>query len=140
MKSEFLAFAASILKVPSVSESTAFGSIPEWDSVMHLRLVLEIESRYAVKFSMEQVANFRTLGDFFAVVREKAFLDSMAACLERERVDKDTVLSEADGWCSLMAFSVLFALERKFGIAMSLADLASCRTIGDVAIRSGISR
>ena len=67
---EFFDFAAQILGVPreSVSTTTAHESIPEWDSVMHLRLVMEIQDRFGVDIPIERVPDLKTLGDFFALL------------------------------------------------------------------------
>ena len=67
---EFLDFAAQILGVPreSVSVDTAHGAIPEWDSVMHLRLVMEIQDRFGIDIPIERVPDLRTLGDFFSLL------------------------------------------------------------------------
>lgn len=62
----FLQFVAGILKVPAktLSLASAYGSIPEWDSVMHLRLILEIGEAYGVEFPVDEIVGIRTLGDF----------------------------------------------------------------------------
>lgn len=62
----FLAFAAELLKVPraSISLSTAHGSLPEWDSVAHLRLVMEAEARFGSSYPIEKIPALKTLGDF----------------------------------------------------------------------------
>ena len=63
---DFLLFAADLFGVApdSLSAETAFGSIPEWDSVMHLRLVMETEARYGTSIPLEMVPNLKTLADF----------------------------------------------------------------------------
>ena len=63
---DFIAFAASVLGVPpeKLSPETACGDIPEWDSVMHLRLVMETEARYGVSIPLETIPNLHTLADF----------------------------------------------------------------------------
>lgn len=68
---DFLAFVAGILDVPaeSISLETAYESIPEWDSVMQLRLTLEIGSEYGVEIPVDEIANIKTLGQFFAYVK-----------------------------------------------------------------------
>ena len=67
---EFLEFAASVLGVgrEGLSLETAYGSIPEWDSVMHLRLVMEIQDRFGVDIPLERVPGLKTLGDFYDVL------------------------------------------------------------------------
>lgn len=68
---DFLAFVARILDVSaeSISLETAYESIPEWDSVMQLRLTLEIGSEYGVEIPVDEIANIKTLGQFFAYVK-----------------------------------------------------------------------
>lgn len=69
---EFLRFAASVLGIPpeSAAMDTAFGSIPQWDSVAHLRLVLELETRYGFETPVDEIAATLTLGAFYAMVPE----------------------------------------------------------------------
>ena len=63
---EFLSFAAAVLGVPreALSPDTACGDITEWDSVMHLRLVMETEARYGVSIPLEEIPALRALADF----------------------------------------------------------------------------
>ena len=65
-ESDFLEFAARVLGVApdALSLATAYGSIPEWDSVMHLRLVMEFEAEYGASIPIEAVPGLKTLGDF----------------------------------------------------------------------------
>ena len=67
---DFLDFVASVLGVDrsGLSLATAFGTIPEWDSVMHLRLVMEIQEKYGVDIPIERVPEVKTLGDFLEFV------------------------------------------------------------------------
>ena len=64
---EFLTFVAGILDVPveSISLDTAYESIPEWDSVMQLRLTLEIGTEYNVEIPVDEIAEIKTLGAFY---------------------------------------------------------------------------
>lgn len=62
----FLAFAARILKVERavLSGATEYASLPEWDSVNHLKLVMETEAMFEVSYPLERVPFLRTLDDF----------------------------------------------------------------------------
>ena len=73
MTEDFIVFAASVLGVPAerLSPETACGDIPEWDSVMHLRLVMEVEARYGVSIPLETIPNLHTLADFARAIGEK---------------------------------------------------------------------
>ncbi len=66
MTEGFLQLAAEIFECPreALSLSTRRGSIPGWDSVNHLRLVMETERRFGVKYTLEQIPQLETLGDF----------------------------------------------------------------------------
>ena len=62
----FLAFVAALLKVPrsSIAPDTKYGSIPEWDSVNHLRLCMESEKRFGWYFPIEKIPEIRVISDF----------------------------------------------------------------------------
>lgn len=64
---DFLIFVSSILGVNQneLSEETTYGSIDQWDSLMHIRLVAEIEEKYNVDIPMEDIAKIKTLKDFY---------------------------------------------------------------------------
>ena len=62
----FLSFAARVLKVDraTLAGSTEYASIPEWDSVNHLKLVMEAEPYFGVSYPLERVPFLKTLDDF----------------------------------------------------------------------------
>ena len=67
---DFLNFVAGIFEVPpeSISLETAYESIPEWDSVMQLRLTLELSSEYNVEIPVDEIADIKTLAGFYKYV------------------------------------------------------------------------
>ena len=68
---DFIAFAASVLGVAPerLTPETACGDIPEWDSVMHLRLVMETEARYGVSIPLEMIPDLHSLADFARIIK-----------------------------------------------------------------------
>jgi acyl carrier protein len=62
----FLALAADVfgVDVETLSPATSYGSIEGWDSVNHLRLVMETEARFGKPIPLEAVPALRTLADF----------------------------------------------------------------------------
>ena len=62
----FLELAADVFGVgaETLSSDTAFGSIEGWDSVNHLRLVMETEAKFGKPIPLEAVPELRTLADF----------------------------------------------------------------------------
>lgn len=69
---EFLEFVAGIFRVPasSLSAETAYGSIPQWDSLMQLRLIGEVEDQYGVEIPIDEVPDVRTLADLHRFISE----------------------------------------------------------------------
>ena len=66
-KESFLDFVAGILdvSVDGISLETVYESIPEWDSVMQLRLALEIGAEYGVEIPVDEISDIKTLGGFY---------------------------------------------------------------------------
>lgn len=66
MTEELFPLAAEIFECPreELSPATRRGSVPGWDSINHLRLVMEAERRFGVKYTLEQIPALETLGDF----------------------------------------------------------------------------
>ena len=64
---EFLEFAADVFGVApgSLSFETTLGSIPEWDSMAHLRLVMAVQSKYGVEIPFAEVTNVTSLWEFY---------------------------------------------------------------------------
>ena len=62
----FAAFAAELLGVDRgvVDDDTAMGSLASWDSVMHLRLVMEAEKRFGCSYPLEIIPSIRKISDF----------------------------------------------------------------------------
>lgn len=69
----FLEFVAGILNVPveSISLDTTYNSIPVWDSLMQIRLVMEIERKYSINIGIQMVNKIRSLGDFYKLIENK---------------------------------------------------------------------
>jgi len=67
---EFLEFVADIMEVSpaEISADTEYGEFPQWDSVMHLQLVMEIEEKYGVEIPFHKVPEIRTLAEFYSYI------------------------------------------------------------------------
>lgn len=65
-RASFLALAARIfaVEVSSLSLETERASLPEWDSINHLRLVMEAEQAFDVHYPLERIPELKQLGDF----------------------------------------------------------------------------
>ncbi|HBO98446.1 MAG TPA: hypothetical protein DD637_01210 [Verrucomicrobia bacterium] len=62
----FFALAAQVFDVPreTLTRETAYASIPQWDSVNHLRLVMEAEAAFGVHYPLARIPRLKTLADF----------------------------------------------------------------------------
>ena len=62
----FLDLAADVfgVGVEALAPEAAVGSIEGWDSVNHLRLVMETEAKFGKPIPLEAVPELRTLADF----------------------------------------------------------------------------
>ena len=62
----FVAFVAEMLGVSrdSIDGGTAMGTVPAWDSVMHLRLAMEAEQRFGCSYPLEIIPSLRKIADF----------------------------------------------------------------------------
>ena len=58
---------AGILGVPAetLSLETTYGSIPEWDSMAQLRIVMEVAAKYGVEIPFAEVTNVTSLWEFW---------------------------------------------------------------------------
>lgn len=67
-REEFFALASRIFVADraAIDETTAYESIPGWDSVNHLRLVMEAERKFGIRYPLERIPSLRKLADFFA--------------------------------------------------------------------------
>ena len=62
----FLALAAEVFGVDrtALSGDTVRGGIGQWDSVNHLRLVMEAEKRFGTSYAIEQIPALERIDDF----------------------------------------------------------------------------
>ena len=60
-----------VFGVESVTEESSPDTIPAWDSVNHLNLVLALESEYAVEISVEDTLAMRDVAAVRDVLRKR---------------------------------------------------------------------
>ncbi len=68
---EFIVFCAGVMGVDpaELSEDTARGKHKKWNSLMHMRLVMEIEDEYDVEIPIDEVPEIKTIKDFYKYVQ-----------------------------------------------------------------------
>lgn len=55
----------------TVTRKTTAQDIEGWDSVQHVKLVLEVEKRFGVRFSISEIAYCRNVGDLEDLIARK---------------------------------------------------------------------
>ena len=67
---DFIKFIAGVMEVdPSeLTEDAAYGTIEKWDSLMHMRMVMEIEEEYDVEIPIEEIPNIKSLKDLYKYI------------------------------------------------------------------------
>lgn len=110
---EFLEFSAGILGVPveTLSLETTYASIPEWDSMAQLRLVMEIAAKYKVEIPFADVVNVTSLWEFWRRINDGAVKKVVA-------VDLDNTL-----WDGVIGEDGLAGIRAKPGFERTLKDL-----------------
>lgn len=65
---QFIEFVADILEVNSseISLDTVYGELDVWDSLMMMRLIMEIEEKYGCVIPIESAAKIKTLRDLYS--------------------------------------------------------------------------
>ena len=69
---ELIRFVASVMDVDpeTLSEDTAYGEHEKWDSMMQLRLVMEIEEEFEIEIPIDDVPNIKTIKDFYKYIEK----------------------------------------------------------------------
>lgn len=69
---DFLNFVADVMGVDAseLDGNTTRNQYHKWDSLMHMRLVMEIEQKYDVEIPIEDMPNIMTINDLYKYVNE----------------------------------------------------------------------
>lgn len=63
------------LDAETINENWTSDDIPEWDSVGHLDLIMEIEREFQVKIEVEEMFEVEKLGDIARILEKKKALN-----------------------------------------------------------------
>lgn len=59
------------IQVADVRDAMSSKDIPEWDSMNYLFFIAELEKRFDISFTMDEVMNAQTLGDIKKIVEAR---------------------------------------------------------------------
>jgi acyl carrier protein len=54
-----------------ISKETTSDDIEEWDSLTHMQLILEIEKKYNIRFTTEEIKTAANVGEFIEIIQGK---------------------------------------------------------------------
>ncbi len=58
-------------KSTSITAETSAKDIENWDSMTHLTLITEIESRFSIEFKLKELMNMNNVGDMVHIIQSK---------------------------------------------------------------------
>ncbi|HEY3244500.1 MAG TPA: acyl carrier protein [Phycisphaerae bacterium] len=56
------------VKPEKISERDSHETIPAWDSLRHLQMVMALEQQYGIQIDTEQIANIKSVADVVRLV------------------------------------------------------------------------
>lgn len=57
-----------VLGRDDITEDTQIKDIPEWDSLKHLQIIMEIEDRFKVQIPLEKVGEISSVKDLYNII------------------------------------------------------------------------
>ncbi|MCE5190077.1 MAG: acyl carrier protein [Eubacteriales bacterium] len=54
-----------------VTETTTANDIEDWDSLEHINLVVAVEKRFNMKFTMGEVAGMKNVGEMVSIIMKR---------------------------------------------------------------------
>lgn len=66
-KQDLISFIASVLELnyDEINENSQYGQLKNWDSLMHIRIIAELEEKYNINIPIDEVPNIKKIKDFF---------------------------------------------------------------------------
>jgi len=59
------------IEAETIDENWTSDDIPDWDSVGHLNLIMEIQKEFAIKIEIEEMFEIEKLGDITRILGKK---------------------------------------------------------------------
>jgi acyl carrier protein len=54
-----------------LNENTTTSDIAAWDSLNHIQMITAVEKHYKIRFNLNELLNFRNVGDLCKSIQEK---------------------------------------------------------------------
>jgi acyl carrier protein len=59
------------IEPPTLTSELTAQDVPEWDSLLHISLVLAVEKAFAVRFRVGEVESARNVGEFAGLIARR---------------------------------------------------------------------
>jgi len=56
----------------TLTEATTASEVEDWDSIMHVEIIVAIEEEFGIKFTTMEIEKFDTVGDIASLTLSKA--------------------------------------------------------------------
>ena len=66
-KNDLLTFIAGVLElsIEEINENSEYGQLKNWDSLMHIRIIAELEEKYKISIPIDEVPYIKKIKDFY---------------------------------------------------------------------------
>lgn len=58
-----------------LAEEASTETLPEWDSVAHINIVLSLEARYGLSFSPDEILNLGSIREIERILQQRGVVD-----------------------------------------------------------------
>ncbi|MFX0135183.1 MAG: acyl carrier protein [Candidatus Hodarchaeota archaeon] len=59
------------IPVEDLSEDSSYGSVPYWDSLKHMNLILALEEEFDVSFTDEEISRISSIRDMIEILKNR---------------------------------------------------------------------
>lgn len=68
---KILKIAQIIFKRKTINIKSTINNIQEWDSLNHLRLMIDLQKKFKIKFELNEIININTLKKWSKLIKKK---------------------------------------------------------------------
>lgn len=61
----------AFIKIKKIKKNTLLSKIRKWDFLNHLNILMEIEKKLKIKFTIKEISNFKNIGEIINCVKKK---------------------------------------------------------------------
>ncbi|MBA3811050.1 MAG: acyl carrier protein [Caulobacteraceae bacterium] len=54
-----------------IEDATVAEEVPDWDSINHVRMIVDIEAQFGIRFEIEEITRSENVGDLVDMIKAK---------------------------------------------------------------------